>query len=79
MKMRQSFSQFEDSFREHAVEDREERERLRAEAIRRGQKRRVEKVNKHGTLRFFGLVAAIIGTSVAVTFVMFEALARVAG
>jgi hypothetical protein len=36
-------------------------------------------VQKHGTLRFFALVLAIVLTAVIVTVVMFETLARVAG
>ena len=41
--------------------------------------RRAERVQKHGTLRFFALVTAIILTAVVVTVVMFETLARVVG
>jgi hypothetical protein len=75
MRMRQSFAQFEAAFREETVEDRQRRERLRREAILRSRVRRAERTAKAGTLRFIGLVAAIIATTVIVTVVMFQMLA----
>ena len=75
MRMRQSFAQFEAAFREETVEDRQRRERLRREAIERSRMRRVQRRAKHGTLRFIGLVASIIATTVVVTIVMFQMLA----
>jgi hypothetical protein len=41
--------------------------------------RRVERVQKHGTLRFIGLIATIVVTTIIVTVLMFQALATVAG
>ena len=75
MRMRQSIAQFEEAFLEETVEDRQRRERLRREAAKRSKVRHQEKVVRHSNLRFFGLVAAIIGTTVLVTVVMFQMLA----
>jgi membrane glycosyltransferase len=77
--MRQSLAQFEAAFHEHAVENRMRRERVRAETAKRARARRAERVQKHGTLRFFALVLVIVATAVIVTVAMFETLARVAG
>ena len=41
--------------------------------------RRVERVRKHGTLRFALLALSIVATAVIVTIVMFETLALLAG
>lgn len=79
MKMRQSLAQFEAAFHEQAVENRLEREHVRRSTAQRARVRRAERVQKHGTLRFFGLVAAIVLTAVVVTVVMFQTLASVAG
>jgi anti-sigma-K factor RskA len=79
MKMRQSLSQFEAAFHEQAVENRLQREEVRRETAKRARVRRAERVQKHGTLRFFVLVMVIVATAVIVTIAMFETLARVAG
>ena len=79
MKMRQSLAQLEAAFHEQAVEDRLRREEVKVEVTQRARVRRAERVQKHGTLRFFGLVLVIVLTAVVVTVVMFETLARVAG
>ena len=79
MRMRQSLAQFEAAFREQTVEDRVRRDRLRADAVQRSRERRAERVEKHGTVRFFALVLAIIATTVVVTVVMFETLALLIG
>ena len=55
------------------------REEVRVDVAQRARVRRAERVQKHGTLRFFTLVLVIIITAVVVTVVMFETLARVAG
>ncbi len=55
------------------------RERLRHEAAQRSRVRRVDRVHKHGTLRFVGLIATILLTTAVVTWVMFQVLASVAG
>jgi membrane glycosyltransferase len=79
MKMRQSLAQFEAAFREQAIENRLQREQVRRTTAQRARVRRAERVQKHGTLRFFALVVVIVLTAVVVTVVMFETLARVAG
>jgi membrane glycosyltransferase len=77
--MRQSLHQFEADFREAAANSVVRREHLRRVAAQRSRVRRVEKVHKHGTLRFIGLIATILATTVIVTWVMFQVLASVAG
>jgi hypothetical protein len=77
--MRQSLAQFEAAFAEETVEETWRRERLRREAAERSRTRRVERVHRSGKLRFFGLVFAIIATSVIVTIVMFQTLSAVIG
>ena len=79
MRMRQALHQFEAAFREEAADSVQRRERLRREAAQRSRVRRVEKVHKHGTLRFVGLIATILATTAVVTWVMFQVLASVAG
>jgi hypothetical protein len=79
MRMRQSLAQFEAAFRQEAQESVVRRERLRQEASTRSRVRRVERTKRAGTLRFAALCLAIIATAVAVTVIMFEALAMVAG
>ncbi|MBA2506104.1 MAG: hypothetical protein H0V29_09185 [Thermoleophilaceae bacterium] len=79
LRMRQSLAQYEAEFRDTAVEERERRERLRKQAAVRERTRRVEKVHKHGTMRFVALVFAILLTAVVVTVVMFQTLALVVG
>ena len=79
MRMRQSFHQFEAAFRESLVEERSLSERRLEAAAKRAHQRRQQKVRKHATLRYVALVASIIGTSVLVTFVMFETLAWLIG
>jgi anti-sigma-K factor RskA len=79
MRMRQSLAQFEAAFREEATESVVRRERLRTRAAQRSRQRRVERVQKAGTLRFAVLCLAIVATAVLVTIAMFEALAALAG
>jgi hypothetical protein len=79
MRMRQSLAQFEAAFREEAQQSVVRRERLRRQAVRRSRMRRHERVEKQGTLRFVGLCLALVGTAVAVTVAMFQALALIAG
>jgi hypothetical protein len=79
MRMRQSLTQFEAAFREEAAESVVRREQLRRQAAQRSRVRRVERVHKHGTLRFIGLIATILITTIVVTVVMFQVLASVAG
>jgi membrane glycosyltransferase len=77
MRARQSLAQFEEAFREEAIESRVRSERLRKKAVLRSRARRVERRTKAGTFRFVALVLAIIATSVVVTIVMFQVLSIV--
>lgn len=79
MRMRQSLAQFEAAFHEETVEEKARRERLRRESAHRARTRKVEKVHRSGKLRYFGLVLAILATSVIVTIVMFQTLAMLVG
>lgn len=78
MKMRQSLAQFEAAFREEAADSVVRRERLRRNAVQRSRERRVERVQKHGTVRFALLCLTILVTTVIVTIAMFQALAILA-
>ena len=77
--MRQSLAAYEEAFREEASESVQRREHLRRKTVARSRVRRVQRVNKAGTLRFIGLCLAILATIVIVTVAMFQALAAVAG
>jgi hypothetical protein len=79
MRMRQSFSQFEQAFLEEAQADAARRERLRRVAASRARERQMDRVHKRGTFRFFMLVLVLIATAVLVTVAMFQALYIVMG
>ena len=79
MRMRQSLAQFEAAFREEAAQSVVRRERLRKEAVHRARRRRYERVEKQGRMRFILLAAAIVATALVVTVVMFETLALLVG
>jgi anti-sigma-K factor RskA len=79
MRMQQSIAEFEAAFREEAVQSVARRERLRKEAAERARRRRHQRAERQGTLRFLGLAAAIVATAVLVTIAMFEALYYVIG
>ena len=79
MRMRQSLAQFEAALHEQTAEERERAQRLRHETAKRSRVRRRERVHRHGTLRFIGLVLSIVLTTVVVTIVMFETLTRLIG
>jgi hypothetical protein len=79
MKMRQSLAQLERAFAEEIALDRRRRERLRATAVQRTRQRNLERLHKHGSLRYALLVVSIVVTAVAVTFAMLETLSYVMG
>ena len=79
MRMRQSLAQFEAALHEQTAEERERAQRLTRDAAKRSRVRRRERVHRHGTLRFIGLVLSIVLTAVVVTIVMFETLTRLIG
>jgi uncharacterized membrane protein len=77
--MRQSLSSFEEAFHEELDHDRERREALRREAAARSRARLREREQQRSTLRFVALTATLLGTAVAVTLFMFQALLWVMG
>lgn len=79
MRMRQSLAEIEAEFREEAADSVVRRERLRRQAVQRSRIRRVERVQKAGTMRFVLLCLTIVATTVVVTLLMFQALAWIAG
>ena len=79
MRMRQSLADIEAAFVEEIEEDRERRERLQAQAIRRTRVRHRERVHKRGSLRFWLVLLTLIATAVVVTIAMFETLYYVMG
>ena len=76
---RSSLAQIEQAFREETLADRERREALQRQVDRRARKRDIEKVHKHGRLRFIALILVLIATAVLVTVAMFETLYLVMG
>ena len=79
MRMRKSLADIEAQFVEEIESDRERRERLQQQAIRRTRVRHRERAHKRGSLRFFLLVLSLIATAVLVTVAMFETLYYVMG
>lgn len=79
MKMRQSLAQLEQAFFEETAQDRARRQRLRETAAQRSRQRQLQRVHKHGNLRFWFLVLSIVVTAVVVTIAMFETLYYVMG
>ena len=74
MRMRQSLADIEAAFVDEIEEDRERRERLQRRAVRRERQRHIERANKQGSTRFAVVLLVLIGTAVAVTLLMFQAL-----
>jgi anti-sigma-K factor RskA len=79
MRMRQSLADIEAAFVEEMESDRERRERLQQQAIRRTRVRHRERAHKHGSLRFWLVLLTLISTAVIVTIAMFETLYYVMG
>jgi anti-sigma-K factor RskA len=79
MRMRQSLADIEAAFVEETTEDRERRERLQAQAIRRTRVRHRERAHKRGSLRFWLVFFMLVATAVVVTIAMFETLYYVMG
>ena len=74
MRMRQSLAEIEAAFVDEIEEDRERRERLQARAERRERVRHMERAHKQGSMRFAVVLLVLIGTAIAVTLLMFQAL-----
>jgi hypothetical protein len=79
MRMRRSVAEIEEAFAKEVSLDRRRRDSLRRTAELRTLKRRVERTNKRGTVRFVLLVCALILTAVAVTVAMFFTLYELLG
>ena len=74
MKMRQSLAELEQEFRHEMQLDRRRQDHMRRRAVSRTRKRRRARERKRSSLRFWLLVASLIGTAVVVTIAMFETL-----
>ncbi len=74
MKMRQSLAQLEQQFRHEAQLDRNRRESLRRQAVRRSRRRTHERQKKRSSVRYWLLVLSLIATALIVTAAMFESL-----
>jgi membrane glycosyltransferase len=74
MKMRQSLAELEQEFRHEMQLDRRRQDNMRRRAVSRTRKRRRARERKRSSLRFWLLVASLIGTAVVVTIAMFETL-----
>jgi len=79
MRMRQSLADIEAAFVEEIDADRERREQMQAQAIRRTQVRHRQRAIKQGSLRFWLVLLTLIATAVIVTIAMFETLYYVMG
>lgn len=74
MKMRQSLAQLEQQFRHETQLDRNRRESLRRQAVRRSRRRTHERQKKRSSVRYWLLVLSLIATALIVTAAMFESL-----
>jgi hypothetical protein len=74
MKMRQSLAELEQEFRHEIQVDRRRDDNLMRRARSRARKRRRARERKRSSVRFWLLVATLIGTAVVVTIAMFETL-----
>jgi hypothetical protein len=77
--MQQSLDEIEQAFVTETYVDRARRESLRRRAVLRAQQRQLERVHKHGTLRFIALVVVLLATAAIVTVAMFKTLYIVMG
>jgi len=74
MKMRQSLAELEQEFRHEIQLDRRRDDHLKRSALSRTRKRRRARERKRSSVRFWLLVATLLGTAVVVTIAMFETL-----
>ena len=74
MKMRQSLAQLEQEFRQETQLDRNRRETLRRQAVRRSRLRTHVRRRKRSSVRYWMLILSLIATALIVTAVMFESL-----
>ena len=79
MRMRQSLAEFEQAFVQEVAVDRVRAEQTIQQTEQRARQRHIERVHKHGTMRFVVLVLVLLATAVIVTVAMFETLYYVMG
>src|ERR1700748_350050 len=79
MKMRQSLAQLEQEFRQETQLDRNRRETLRRQAVRRSRLRTHVRRRKRSSVRYWLLILSLIATALIVTAAMFETLYRLLG
>jgi hypothetical protein len=79
MKLRQSLAQIEEEFHQEIELDRNRRELLRRQAIKRTRRRTRARARRRSSMRFWLLVLSLIATAVIVTVAMFETLYRLLG
>ncbi len=77
--MHQPIAEFETALEEETALDRAVDEARIRQARVRTHRRRVEQVNRRGTLRFVLLVITLLATAVGVTIAMFQTLYIVMG
>ena len=74
MRMRQSLAQLEQEFRHESELDRNRRESLRRQAVRRSRARTRDRVRARGSVHYWLLVLSLILTALIVAGVMLESL-----
>ncbi len=74
MRMRQSLAQLEQEFRHETELDRNRRESLRRQAVKRSRTRTRDRRRARSSVRYYVLVLTLIATALIVTAVMFESL-----
>jgi len=79
MRMRQTIADLERQFFEEAEADRIRREAIVRDTELRARRREIDRVHRHGKLRFTGLCLILLATAVLVTLAMFETLYMVMG
>ncbi|HXD65637.1 MAG TPA: hypothetical protein VNV17_13525 [Solirubrobacteraceae bacterium] len=77
--MRQSLAQLEQEFRHETQLDRNRRDTLRRQAVRRSRLRTHVRNRKRSSLRYWMLILSLIATALIVTVAMFETLYRLLG
>ena len=79
MRMRQSLAELEKAFVEEIELDRDRREAMVRQTEMRSRRRKIERVQRHGSIRFTLLVLVLLATAALVTVAMFETLYYVMG
>ena len=79
MRMRQSLAELEKAFVEEIELDRDRREAMVRHTEMRSRRRQIERVQRHGSIRFTLLVLVLLATAALVTVAMFKTLYYVMG